>query len=215
MPTPLNIVFDFGAVLFDWQPTRLIEKFFPQLATSAQATHTLAHGIFSHPDWWQFDRGMLTLHDVVERTIARLHLPRDAVQALMHRQGERLTPIADNVRVLHSLRAPRDAGRCKLYFLSNMPQPYARVLEQRHDFIAWFDGGVFSGDVKLAKPEPAIFELLAQRYGLQERHTLLIDDAAVNIEAARAQGWRGLHVPQPTDLAALLQPHLTFILQEK
>jgi putative hydrolase of the HAD superfamily len=207
MQTPLNIVFDFGAVLFHWEPARLVQEFFPQHCTSPQAAQALGKEIFSHPDWWQFDRGTMALHDVVDRTTTRLRLPSDAVQALMHHLGERLQPIADNVHILQNLCKHRDAGQCKLYFLSNMPEPYARVLEQRHAFIGWFDGGVFSGDVKLAKPEPAIFAHIAQRFSLQPQRTVFIDDHAANIAAANTFGWQALHLPQPDGLGALLQQH--------
>ena len=52
-----------------------------------------------------------------------------------------------------------------LYFLSNMPEPYAQHLERAHDFVGWFRDGVFSARVHLNKPEPAIFELAAARFG--------------------------------------------------
>ena len=50
-----------------------------------------------------------------------------------------------------------DAAGHRLYFLSNMPEPYAEHLEATHDFLGLFSGGVFSARVGLCKPEPAIF----------------------------------------------------------
>src|SRR5690349_5788036 len=78
--------------------------------------------------------------------------------------------------------------------------PFARVLESRHGFLRHFEGGIFSGDVKLAKPDPAIFELLAGRHGLVPADTLFIDDSAANVAAARQLGWQAIHCTSPAAL---------------
>jgi 2-haloacid dehalogenase len=51
---------------------------------------------------------------------------------------------------------------------------------------------VVSGEERLAKPDPRIFELLLTRHGLDAARTVFVDDGAVNVEAARAAGLQGL-----------------------
>ena len=82
--------------------------------------------------------------------------------------------------------------------------PFARVLEQRHQFLGLFDGGVFSGDVLLAKPQPEIYELVETRYGLEPPSTIFVDDLLANVLVARARGWQAVHF----ESAAQLEPHL-------
>ena len=54
----MNYVFDFGAVLVTWQPLNLLAECFPQQAdTPAHAGH-LAHAVFGHEDWQNYDRGV-------------------------------------------------------------------------------------------------------------------------------------------------------------
>src|SRR4030095_12940868 len=102
-----------------------------------------------------------------------------------------------------------DAGEpLRLYHLSNMPAPYARVLELRHGFFAWFDGGIFSGDVQVIKPQREIYEMLAARHGLEAAQTVFIDDSQANVLAARALGWHAIHCQQPSALPAQLAPYL-------
>jgi len=48
---------------------------------------------------------------------------------------------------------------------------------------------VISGDERLAKPDPRIFGLLLERYGLSAGETLFIDDHVPNVEAAAALGF--------------------------
>jgi putative hydrolase of the HAD superfamily len=197
----LNVVFDFGAVLFAWQPRLLVREYFPDHATTDDATATLAQSIFSHPDWLAFDAGLASMHTTVERIYQRTGLPMGQLRNLVNNIGTNLAPMPHAIAVLRSLRERREAGQdIKLFYLSNMPEPYARTLELKHDFIQWFDDGIFSADVKLAKPDPAIYALCTQRFGLQGADTVFIDDFLHNIEAARAHGWRGVHLPVPEAL---------------
>jgi putative hydrolase of the HAD superfamily len=205
----LDIVFDFGAVLFTWQPVLLVQRHFGHLTPTAEAAQELAHAVFHHEDWQGFDAGLSELDVVIERTAARLSLPGDALAALLEPIGERLLPIAESVALLEQLAARREArGDVRLFYLSNMPAPYARVLEDTHAFVRRFDGGVFSGDVKYVKPQREIYELLAARHALVPDRTVFIDDLAANVEAAKALGWRGIHCTDTAALAAQLQPLL-------
>ncbi len=189
----MNLVFDFGAVLIAWQPAQLVATYFPELAGTPQAAQRLASAIFSHADWRSYDRGTLTQDDVVQRTGQRLDLPHAALHDLVMGIGERLTPMDDTVSVLADLvHRRRQRSDVRLYFLSNMPAPYARTLEQMHLFLQWFDGGIFSGDVQYIKPEPAIYQLLQTRYALDPKRTLLIDDLKDNVDAACGLGWHGI-----------------------
>jgi putative hydrolase of the HAD superfamily len=99
-----------------------------------------------------------------------------------------LTPIPQTVALLRELHA---TGR-PLYFLSNMPEPYARHLEATHDFLSLFRGGVFSARAGLCKPEPEIFAHCVDRFGLDPAQTVFLDDVAHNVTAARTAGWQAI-----------------------
>jgi putative hydrolase of the HAD superfamily len=161
----------------------------------------LAHEIFSHADWQAFDRGSLHIDDVVARTAQRLDIEHARLHRLLSGIGDRLLPMQDTLALLTRLKALRDSQAnngggeqsIKLYYLSNMPVPYARALERDNDFMAWFDGGVFSGDVQHIKPEPAIYQLLQTRHALEPARTVFIDDLLGNVHAAKERGWHGIH----------------------
>lgn len=203
----MNVVFDFGAVLFTWRPAEIVAQAFPARAATLAEAKQLAHAMFSHDDWQDYDRGLLEMEDVVQRLSSRLQLDRDAVHGLVQNIGACLRPIEETVAVLQSLHARKQGGEgvTGLYFLSNMPRPYARELEQRHAFLQHFDGGIFSGDVLMSKPNPAIYQLLQSRYQLQPESTVFIDDLHTNVQAAQAQGWQGIHLTAPQELAGALQ----------
>jgi 2-haloacid dehalogenase len=59
---------------------------------------------------------------------------------------------------------------------------------ERFAFLGWFDGTVVSGREGVAKPEPAIFMRLLDRFGLTPRTTLMIDDTKENLDTASRLG---------------------------
>ena len=197
----MNLVFDFGAVLFRWQPELLMQAHFAERAATEQAARALARTLFHHPDWQSFDRGAIAEHDLVRRTSERLGLPPAAVSALLEGIEAHLTPVPSTVALLERLtQRARDPADVRLFYLSNMPVRFARLLERRHDLASWFEGGVFSGDVHLAKPEPGIYQLLRQRYALDPAQTVFIDDLQANVDAAQALGWRGIRFESAAQL---------------
>ena len=203
----MNVVFDFGAVLFSWQPVLLVRKHLAHRAPTAEAAHELAQAMFAHEDWLGFDRGTAELPGVIARMAARLDLDAAELDAMLSPMGERMAPIPETVGLLSELCARRDAGEgLRLFYLSNMPAPYARALEERLDFIGWFDGGIFSGDVRLVKPQPEIYELLASRHGLAAGRTVFIDDMGYNVDAAKALGWHGIRFESAESLKKALAP---------
>lgn len=186
----MNVVFDFGGVLFDWQPHEFLSKLLPERAPTPEAAHTLAADFFQAwgGDWAAFDRGSIEpgalAQQIASRTGLAVHDALKVIEGVPHE----LQPVAGSVALLRRLHA---AGHA-LYFLSNMPEPYAQHLELNHTFLGLFRDGVFSARVRLIKPEPEIYEHLVRRFGIDPADTLFIDDVALNAEAARAAGWQAV-----------------------
>jgi putative hydrolase of the HAD superfamily len=203
----MNIVFDFGAVLVNWQPQMVVRKHFPSIANTPETAAQLASSFFAHPDWQEFDAGRVSSEEISLLSAKRLNLDVQAVQHMVNDIEDHITPIPSSVQVLESLFAQKEAKAYKLYFLSNMPAPYARGLE-RHAFMRCFDGGIFSGDHGLIKPQPAIFQKLEAIYALKGQQIFFIDDHPANIAAAQKEGWQTLHLTEPSKLPELLLAQL-------
>lgn len=76
-----------------------------------------------------------------------------------------------------------------IYILSNWdPASFTLLQEEYPDFFNLFDGIVISGDIGLAKPDPAIFEYILKKYNLNPSETIFIDDQPENVDAALAMG---------------------------
>lgn len=183
------LVFDFGRVLFDWQPERLLARVLPRRVHDAASAAHWVDQVFQGygGDWGDFDRGVVEVPELVRRIARRTGLAPAEVQAVVDAVPAALAPLTDTVALLTRLRR----GGRPLYFLSNMPAPYAEHLERSHDFLGCFDAGVFSARVRLSKPDPAIYAHAEAHFGRPAAQLYFIDDHAPNIEAARARGWRG------------------------
>jgi len=209
--SPLNLVFDLGQVMIRWEPVALVRRFFPDRCGSDAQTQALAQMCFRSPAWSAFDAGLLDTDGVAEQLALRIQEPQPRVRAMVLDIAHALTPIADSVALLHQLYQWRQAQATSvlgLYYLSNMPEPYADHLTASHGFFSCFDGGVFSGRVKLAKPDPAIYALAESALALVPGLTVFFDDHMPNVQAATARGWLGVHVPEPGHLSTVLTPLL-------
>jgi putative hydrolase of the HAD superfamily len=186
------VVFDFGGVLFQWKPLQLLQQALPELAPDEAAAKALAAQVFEsftpQSDWARFDLGQIDETSLAQRIAQRVGATPEQIRAVIDAIPPHLVPQAASVALVHSLKA---AGH-RMFFLSNMPVPYADHLEREHGFIGAFEDGIFSGRVGLMKPDAPIFELAEKRFGLVPEQTVFIDDHAGNIDTARARGWQGL-----------------------
>lgn len=186
----MHFVFDFGRVLFNWQPETLLQQVLPaRVVDDASAAHWVAQVFQSYGgDWGEFDRGTVEPADLVRRISQRTGLAPAEVEAVVQAVPASLTPIQASIDLLQRLQQP---GRA-MFYLSNMPAPYADHLEREHAFVRGFTDGVFSARVQLIKPEPAIFAMASQRFGVAPAELIFFDDSPANVAAARAAGWQAL-----------------------
>jgi putative hydrolase of the HAD superfamily len=195
----MNIVFDLGGVVFRWQPHEFLPRLLPHRAAGEAATTALVKEFFG-ADWLEFDRGTVDEGRLVHRIAWRTGLPVDEVRRVVDAVPAELQPVKPTVALLQRLR---DRGHA-LHYLSNMPAPLAEGLLAAHPFMQWFANGLFSSHVKLVKPEPAIFREAQARFAVPPAQLVFIDDYALNVTAARAQGWDGIHFLSPEQCEAAL-----------
>lgn len=186
----MAVVFDLGAVVFRWRPEVLLSNVLPHRAPTPAQAGPLVDAVFQAytGDWGEFDRGTVDVPELVRRMSTRTGLAPEEVERIVAAVPQELQPMPSTVALVERLKAEGHA----LYFLSNMPLPYARHLETAYPFHEWFRDGVFSSRVQLIKPDPAIFALARERLRLDPAQTLFIDDSPKNVSAAREAGWTAL-----------------------
>lgn len=178
-----NIVFDIGYVLidFDW-PSYLRTMYDEETAAR------VGNAMFMSGSWQELDRAVLSVDEILERFYSVEPELRHEIRQAFDRIGECIGHRDWAIPLVDSLR---DRGYA-VYFLSNMSEHVIDSDPEAFEFTAHMDGGVYSCDVKLIKPDPAIYECLTDKYGLIPEECLFIDDHRENIAAAKQLGWKGI-----------------------
>ena len=177
-----NVIFDIGGVLLEWNPDAILKSY----SDNADLRATLRTALFEHPDWLQLDRGMLTETEALARLELRTSLPSSELAGLLDAVRASLKPKMDTLALLENLVR----RQVPLYCLSNMAPATFAYLRHQHSFWGRFRGIVISGEVKMMKPEPEIFEYLLRRYDISASQSIFIDDHPPNIRGAQAIGLR-------------------------
>jgi len=112
--------------------------------------------------------------------------PRAKCEEYLRLSIDMQEPVKPTEQLVRDLKA---AGY-KLFVLSNMSREFIDFL-RRFPVYGLFDGEVVSCEEGTVKPEPRIYEILLERYGLDPAETLFIDDRAANIAAAEGLGIAG------------------------
>lgn len=84
--------------------------------------------------------------------------------------------------------------------LTNWAADKFQIALKEYDFLSWFEDVVVSGEVRMIKPDPAIFAMALDRMQTDANSVLFIDDSAPNIEAAAKLGFQTHHFKHPDGL---------------
>jgi 2-haloacid dehalogenase len=187
------VIFDLGGVLIDWNPRYLYRKLFD----GDEAAMERFLGEICTNEWnLQQDAGR-PFADACALLVERHPEQRDLIEAFHGRWIEMIGgPIDGTVEILTELKA-KDTP---LYALTNWSAETFPLAKARYDFLHWFQGTVVSGEEKLVKPDPRIYRLLLERYGIEPAASVYIDDNRRNAEVASELGLHGIHFTGPEAL---------------
>jgi len=191
---PEAVVFDLGGVLIDWDPRHLYRKlyvgdeagmewFLANVCTGAwnvaqDGGRTFAEGIALLEPLWPEHRPM--------------------IRAFHERWVEMLGgPIHGTVAILEALK--RDG--VVLHALTNWSAETFPIGRPLFPFLEHFGHIVVSGEVKMLKPDPAIYRHLVAMTEVVPERTVYIDDSAKNAEGAAKEGFIAIRFESPEQLA--------------
>ena len=191
-----TVVFDLGGVLIDWDPRYLYRKLFagdePGMERFLAEVTTSAWNL-------SLDAGK-PFGEAVAELIATHPDERARIEAYHARWIEMISgPIPGTVALLEGLAA-RDVP---LYAITNWAvETFALVRrDPAYAFLDLFREIFVSGELKMIKPEPAIFRHALKHIGRAAGDCLFIDDNAHDVEAAAALGLAAHRFTTPEALA--------------
>jgi len=192
------IISDFGGVLLSWDPKNLYQRFFPD---QPQAMESFLKEIDFYNWNDQQDKGR-PFSEGIEIVSAQHPQYTHLIQAYFDHWDDSITgSIQGTVDILKALKKKGYL----LFGLSNWSAETFPRVRQKYDFFNMFDDILLSGDVKLIKPDQAIFNLLLTKIRYSAPECLLIDDSQLNINTAKKMGFKTIHFTTPEQLQTDLQ----------
>ena len=197
MNAPPIVVFDVGNVLLRWDPHLLYAKLIPD----AEKRDWFARNVCTAAWNVEQDRGR-SWEEAVALLVAQHPEWTAEIKASDERWHETIPGTVEaNVAVLKELADRGD----EVYAITNFSREKWAECLIRFPFLQRFTGAVVSAHERLIKPDPAIFELLLSRYGLEAGRCIFVDDSLRNVEAARAVGMQAVHFVDGVDLRSELR----------
>lgn len=188
-----TIIFDLGGVLIDWNPRYLYRKIFK---TEEEITWFLENICTS--EWNDQQDGGRSFEEATLELLAKHPEWEEPIRAWYGRWHETINgPIEGTVGILRHFK---ENTHHRLYALTNWSAETFPWALDNFDFLHWFEGIVVSGVEKSRKPLPEFYQILFDRYKVNPKTTLFIDDNIKNIEAARALGLSTIHFQSPEHL---------------
>ena len=181
MSAPSAVVFDLGNVLIRWDPR-------PALAAAVgddEADRILAADDFDFGAWNAAqDAGRPFKEGEEEVAASHPHWAEHVRGYRPHFEHSLTGTVDDTVAILRDLH---EAG-VPVFALTNWSAETFPLARERYEFLALFDDVVVSGAEGVAKPDPAIFEVLRERVGRPLEECVFVDDGPHNVAAAADAG---------------------------
>jgi putative hydrolase of the HAD superfamily len=200
------VIVDYGAVLSHQPFPHEIARISRALGVTPEQFPLLyAHGRD------RYDRGDLTTKQYWEGLAreARVELAPDVIDALAQWDKEMWSRA--NTEMTEWVASLRPAGY-KTALLSNMQTDMIAHVRAKFPWLKDFDQQIFSSEVRLIKPDPALYRACLAKLGTQASETIFIDDREENVAGARAVGMTAFRFRSIPELRRDLQsagfPHL-------
>ncbi len=175
-----NVIFDLGAVMFEWNPKKISVNFTDDVVLQ----NKIEKELYYHQDWIDFDNAIINETQAIQRASDRLEISVAEAKRLFKETKESLLLITKTHDVLKQVKE----NNLKAYCLSNISPELFQYVYERHDLFELFDGIVTSGAENTGKPGKRIFEILLSRYQLNAKECLFIDDSVANTTTAEELG---------------------------
>lgn len=179
-----NIIFDIGNVLAAWRWREFYESFH----FGPEVTERLARATVLSPLWEEFDRGEMEEEALINKFVENDPGLEKEIRKVRENIHDMLGRYDYAIPWLQDLKGKG----YRVYYLSNFSQKAHQECMHVLDFLPLMDGGILSYQEKLIKPDPAIYQLLLGRYGLEAGECVFLDDTKKNVDEAIRQGMAGI-----------------------
>ena len=178
-----TVIFDIGNVLVDFDRIAYLTDLFHDEET----VDRVDYAIFRTGYWDDLDRGEDT-DEIFAKMLQAEPEYKDEITRAFDEVGACIVRCSYAIPWIKLLKS---CGMRVLY-LSNYSRHTMDSNPEALDFLPYMDGGIFSCDVRINKPDPRIYELLIKKYDLNPETCIYIDDKQTNVDVATNLGMKGM-----------------------
>lgn len=192
-----TVVFDFGGVLIDWNPRYLYRNIFEE----EQEMEWFLKNVCT-PEWNTLQDEGFTFSEIIPPLEKQYPAYSDKIKIYQTRWPEMVRgEISESIKILREIQSKN----FQVYGLTNWGTETFPIVFEQFEFLRRLDGIVVSGDEKLVKPDPRLFEILIKKFALKPESSVFIDDNIKNIQSAKEIGFEAIHFVSPENLRNDLQ----------
>lgn len=195
-----NIIFDIGRVLIEFEWHDYVRRLFGE-----ETAEKVTAAMWGTGYWKQLDIALLTDDEILELFYSAGPDCKDEILEAFNRVGECVVRRDWAIPMIDSLKS---CGYNVLY-LSNFSEHVMGSNPYALDFVPHMDGGIFSCDVNVIKPNTEIYTRLTEKYDLVPEECLFIDDHPDNCAAARKCSMKAIKFESREQLEADLDKALS------
>jgi len=190
--TIAHIVYDIGSVLIHYDPELAYLDIIPDQHERRQFLDTVC----TSP--WNIEQDRGRSWQEAESLLISGFPDQELRIRAFRKNWHKMVPHAyeDSVAIMEGFI---DAGH-DVTMLTNFASDTFGEARERFPFLKRPRGVTVSGDIRLIKPDPRIFDLHTKTFGLERERTLFIDDNRANVDAARTHGWNAILFTGAADL---------------
>lgn len=178
-----SVIFDVGRVLFDWD----LRYLFAKLIADADELEWFVTNVVT-PQWhFQHDAGR-PLAEMLPELKAEFPDHASLIDAYAARFNETIPgPMPGSLELVERL----DVAGVALFAITNFGHEFWEGFRPTQPIFDRFQGIIVSGTERMMKPDPAIYRLAIERFGIDPAGAFFIDDVAANVAGAESVGIAG------------------------
>ena len=179
-----NIIFDIGGVLVDYNPKTYLDK----LNIENTKRNELNNIIFHNQKWKDCLNGIITNSELIEYLVNENLNYKNEIEQILSKENLKymLPPKKDMIKYYKILKQ----RGYKIYLCSNIIEDTYNYIKDNFEIIQLADGGVFSCFENVSKPNNEIYYNLINKYKIDIKKSIFIDDTKANIESANRMGFK-------------------------
>jgi HAD superfamily hydrolase (TIGR01509 family) len=184
------LLFDLGGVVFQ-NGTKL---FLHELAAKYNLGIEFVNQVINGEKGDRYREGKMSRDAFWEAVVNELGIHAD-IDTLEEEWINKYTLIEETKAIIDELKK-----EYKLYFLSDNVRERVEKISLKHNFLEWFEGGIFSHEVGVRKPHPNVYKAAIKKIGVSPEEMIFIDDKEENLPPAEELGMNVLLFSTPHQL---------------